>query len=149
YAAEQREAKRQAQQALKTEKQAYLQSRLTETDQLNAELEARNAALRNLLRTGLERQSRIDPALLYRNFDDSELPEPLSNPIAPPVSSYKPRPLSFFQKLIPGSRAKFERFAQQRHAEYQEAVQRHKALLQQRQEAVVKLNREVDAFNAE
>jgi hypothetical protein len=78
--------------------------------------------LTNLLRTGLERQSQIDPALIRLTSSEDDLPEHLRSPIAPLPTSYEPRPLSFFQTLMPGSGAKFERAWQQGRAAYNEAI---------------------------
>src|SRR5690606_31189878 len=98
---------------------------------------------------GLEAEVGVDFRSMRRVLDLSDLPSGLRDPKAPDQAEFRPKPLSFFDKLMPGANDRFAAAEKEGDAKYHAAVAQHERLLAQREEAVRALQASVDAHNAE
>jgi len=140
---------RQARANARAQRQYYLEGRADEAADLNEELEEQNERLNDILADALDATVGIDFRAMRRAVDLSDLPADLRNLKAPDQAEFRPKPLSFFDKLMPGANDRFAAAERDGDAKYRAAVAHHERLLAQRQEAVRTLQASVDAHNAE
>ena len=113
----------------------YAEARQAETDQKNGQLAARVETLSTLLQATLGVDDFLDFATLKQRLARPEFsPGALATKEPPPVEgSFLPPPLTFFQRLLPGSAAKHEARVARAREDYAAAVQEHAAREQKRQ----------------
>ena len=97
--------------ATREQKRVYVESRLTEVEDQNRELEETVAPLRSILRDALGRSSFLEVETLKEPLTDEPFePGPLAIPLPRPVlATYLPPPLNWLVRLVPGAKAKHER----------------------------------------
>ncbi len=103
-----RNAERQAKADVREAAKLYLEERLQEAEDLSNEVLATEREILNLLADALRNQDFFDPlnelqTFSPRTFDDAEW-----RSLQPKFSSYLPQKPSFFQGLMPGSKARYE-----------------------------------------
>jgi restriction system protein len=158
-----RAAVRQAREAVRATKEAkklYEESRVAETASLTSEIAERRRALETLLHDGLHASRALFDAL-RAELPNLELPQDLTTPSASPTKTQFQVPeLTFFQGLVPGSKAKHELLTGNADVNFREAVQRHQraestrkekieAIRKTHQTKIDALRKEIDALEAE
>lgn len=133
----------------RAEKQYYLEARAEEADELNEELVERNDALTSLLADSLGTRSGIEFSALMRSIDLSDIPDHLQDLEAPSPEKFAPKPLSFIDKLVPGSAKRFELAQTEGTKRFEAAVQEHGGLTAEREAALEALTAAVHAHNEE
>ena len=137
-------AQRQAQRAgdrrrvaeAKEQKRIYLESRLAEVEDLNAELEQTVAALASVLQDALTGDSSLDLDTLKEPLSDEPfLPGGLAHELpAPELDQYLPPPPGRIMRLLPGAQAKHERRSAEARQRFETDVAAHAEAEMQRQQ---------------
>lgn len=148
-AAHARAMERQARADERAERQYYLESRADEAASLNDDLEALNHDLESILRDGIDLDLRVDFGALRKELDLSELPSHLRSLQAPDAASFKPKPLSIVDKMMPGAAKRFANAEADGELRLEAAINNYRATFAQRTTAIQDLQRAIDEHNAE
>lgn len=140
---------RQARANDRAARQYYLEGRADEAADLNEELAELNEQLRSILHDGLATSGAIDFSTLRREVDLSQLQDRFRDLQPPSESNFAPKPLSFIDKLIPGSANRYAALQADGERRLQTAIDEHRSLLEQRATAIEALQNSVDSHNAE
>ncbi len=128
----------------KDRKRRYIEQRLEEVEEQNAQLDATAASLTQILANGLDRP---DWAI---NFDSLKKPMAMppfdakgaDRPVPPPkIDDFLPKPPGFMQRLV-GGQKKYDLGVQAAHKDYEEAAKRHAITEMARELRLVQARRE-------
>jgi restriction system protein len=144
-----RESARQQAQLLKEEKQQYLVSRQSETEEENLDLQNRNKDLEIILYIALATQNKIlfselQPKIKFRQF---RLPTDLETIIEEPsLEAFRAKvpKLSGIRRMIPGATQKYEDELNRVEEEFEQAVIATTLRKEQREQAIRKLTSEYE-----
>lgn len=134
-------------QTARDEKQRYLEERVAETEDANAELQNQLVELTTILQSTLELDDTISFASLRstEKFHLFRLPDELDHPLEKPkLETFRARVAkpSGIGKLVPGSAKKYEEALKQAEAEFQQALTDYQMKVQQREQRVGVLREE-------
>jgi restriction system protein len=128
----------------KERKRRYIEQRLEEVEDQNAQLDDRVAGLSRILSEGLDRPTwpinfdSLKMPLAIPQFDakGANLPQP-----PPKLDDFMPKPPSFIQRLV-GGQKKYELNVQAAHKDFEEAAKRHAVSEMTRELRLVQSRRE-------
>lgn len=144
-----REHARLETQNLKDQKQRYLEDRIQEVEDTNAELQERLHELASILETTFNMDDTISFSTLRskEKFRRFQLPSNLEQvPEAPKLETFQARVTkpSGISRMVPGTVKKYEDSLKKAEAEYQQAVSNHQIAIQQREQRIAWLRSEYD-----
>ncbi|WP_295184574.1 restriction endonuclease [uncultured Brevundimonas sp.] len=130
-------------------RQYYLESRADEVADLNEELVELNEQLASILLDGLTKSGAIEFDTLRKELDLSELQDRFRDLQPIDESIFAPKPLSFIDKLLPGSADRHAAAKADGERRLQAAINEHRSLHEQRESAIKALKIAVDTHNSE
>lgn len=144
-----REHARLETQNLKDQKQRYLEDRLQEVEDANAELQERLHELASILETTFNIDDTISFSTLRskEKFRRFQLPSNLEQvPEAPKLETFQARVAkpSAISRMVPGAVKKYEDALKKAESEYQQAVSNYQIAVQQREQKIAWLHSEYD-----